>query len=388
MRQRPASPCVDLRRLAQNTGVRVNQALSRCDLAATFRRLLPSFGARVSADPSAEPESRYKPSERPHSRGAPIPVHDKEGSRPRRAARADGDRARYGGPWFEAAISLRLTGGLGRPRRLLQLLAAAARRPGRFAALIRLLLHTPSEVVILSPSAAGRALQTYFSERFLGVFPQNRLCRGVLLLPDDHSNYRRGKRRQALRTNLRKAQEAGISCGPIEDPDIGLAAVGEVLANRTNTFGDRDTLVNAWRPHFWRTETTVLAARDRDGHPLAMAMVVIDSEICLIQFAVASHHEARWAVHDHLVGVLIEQRVKYLFAEGGGPFGALGFEADLHHYQHLLGYQLRHLLPRLPAPLLPQPARFSRLRDVPAPARHPASRSQFARYTPWSQAGQ
>jgi hypothetical protein len=257
--------------------------------------------------------------------------------------------------------------------------AAAARRPRRFAALVRLLHNTPSEVVILSRSEAGRALQGYFSERFLGVFPQNRLCRGVLVLPDDHSNYRRGKRRQALRTNLRRARDAGISCAAIDDPLSGIAAVGEVLADRTNTSADPAKLVDAWRPHFWRTETTVLAARGRDGRPLAMAMVVIDSEICLIQFAVASHHEARWAVHDHLVGVLIDRRVKYLFAEGGGPFGALGFEADLHHYQHLLGYQLRHLLPRSPAPYRLDSGRLSRLRDWPAPARHPASRTQSAR---------
>jgi hypothetical protein len=72
---------------------------------------------------------------------------------------------------------------------------------------------------------------------------------------------------------------------------------------------------------------------------------VIDSEVCLIQFAVSSRHEARWALHDHLVGLLIARQVKYLLAEGGGPFGALGFESELHHYQHLLGYQLRHLVP-------------------------------------------
>ena len=35
----------------------------------------------------------------------------------------------------------------------------------------------------------------------------------------------------------------------------------------------------------------------------------------------------------------------YLLADGGGPFGALGFATSVQHYQHLLGYELRHLVP-------------------------------------------
>jgi hypothetical protein len=38
-------------------------------------------------------------------------------------------------------------------------------------------------------------------------------------------------------------------------------------------------------------------------------------------------------------------------ANGGGPFGALGYIANIQHYQHLLGYQLRHLVPASPREL-------------------------------------
>jgi hypothetical protein len=31
--------------------------------------------------------------------------------------------------------------------------------------------------------------------------------------------------------------------------------------------------------------------------------------------------------------------------EGDGPLGALGYAPQVHHYQHLLGYELRHLVP-------------------------------------------
>jgi hypothetical protein len=254
-------------------------------------------------------------------------------------------RARYGGPWFAAATSLRLDGGLGRPERLIRLLASGARRPHRLFSLVALLVKTPTDVVLLSRSHAGIALRTYFDARFLGVFPQNRLCRGVLLLPTDYTDYRRGHRRQALRTNLRRAADAGIWCESASDPAEALEALAEVLTARTNTPGDPAELLISWEDHFSRPETTTVVARDSAGRPMAVAAAVIDAEVCLIQFAVASSHEARWALHDHLVRALTERGVKYLLAEGGGPFGALGFEAELHHYQHLLGYELRHLIP-------------------------------------------
>jgi hypothetical protein len=86
-----------------------------------------------------------------------------------------------------------------------------------------------------------------------------------------------------------------------------------------------------------------MVARDMYGRPLAMTGVVIDDTLCLIRFAVATSHEARWALHDHLVRTLIARGIRYLLATGGGPFGALGFPSTVQHYQHLLGYELRHL---------------------------------------------
>ena len=105
-------------------------------------------------------------------------------------------------------------------------------------------------------------------------------------------------------------------------------------------------ILASWEAMLERPEMTLLVARDRSGRPLALAGAVIDDSVCLIRLAVASNHEARWALHDHLVQLLIARGVTHLLGEGGGPFGALGFDANMHHYQHLLGYELRHLKPR------------------------------------------
>lgn len=93
---------------------------------------------------------------------------------------------------------------------------------------------------------------------------------------------------------------------------------------------------------------TLLVARDREGCPRAVLAAVIDEKVCLWEWATSNNHEARWALHDHLVGVLIDRGVKYLISSGEGPFGALGFTSNVQHYQHLIGYELRHVRPERP----------------------------------------
>ena len=271
----------------------------------------------------------------------------------------------YGGAWLAAASALPLEGGLLRPHRLAALFAAALLRPRRAVALIVLLLRTRSQRVVLSTSSTGQALGRYFDERSFGVFPQNRLCRGLLVVPEHHSDYLRGRRRQALRTNLRRAEVAGIRCETITDPRRAFDEISEIVSHRRMSPTPAELAILAsWRAVLEGPEMTLLVARDRLGRPLALTGAVIDNAVCLIRLAVASSHEARWALHDHLVQILIARGVKYLLAEGGGPFGALGFDAKVHHYQHLLGYELRHLRPRTGGELAPVQESASAAREI------------------------
>jgi hypothetical protein len=250
----------------------------------------------------------------------------------------------YGGPCFSAASALPLDGDLTRPRQLLRLVDAAVRRPRRVVALMGLLLRTPSESVFLSGSVTGQALREYFAQRAAGVFPKNRLCQGVLVLPQHPSDYLRGRHRQALRTNLRRAATAGIRCEVTGEPSLAFDEALELLQQRR-----REPLLDADVRYLWslftRDEMTLLTARDESGRALAVGLAVIDDTVCLIEWAASTSHEARWALHHHLVEVLIARRVRYLVAAGGGTFGALGFHTSVQHYQHLLGYELRHLSP-------------------------------------------
>ncbi len=186
--------------------------------------------------------------------------------------------------------------------------------------------------------------------RSVGLLPENRFCRGVLLLPSDHREYLRGRRRQAVRTNVRRAVTAGVVCEVVGDPAPALLAVREVVENRRVPLSeDGQRIVStSWTALFARPEVTLMVARDQRGRHLAVMAVVIDELACLIKVAVASDHDARWALHDRLVRILIDRGVRYLLVEGGGPFGALGLEYPEQYYQQLLGYQLRHMVPATP----------------------------------------
>jgi hypothetical protein len=256
-------------------------------------------------------------------------------------------RLRYGGPWVVAASALPLDAHAIRPRPVARLVAAAVRRPRRLVALIALLLRTPTEYVALSATPAGQALDEYFGGRAWWVLPRQRFCRGLLRLPLDHADYLRGRRRQAVRTNLRRAAAAGIRCEVVADGRGATDEIAHVLEHWRPTWAEEDfhALVVRICAMAQRPETTVMVARDAHGRPLAMAAAVIDDTVCLIRAAVARSHEARWALHDHLVRLLIARRVEYLLADGGGPFGALGAGPNVRHYQHLLGYELRHVVP-------------------------------------------
>ncbi len=123
--------------------------------------------------------------------------------------------------------------------------------------------------------------------------------------------------------------------------------VSVVLRRQWNRLLERE--LDAWTNHFRalvaRPGMTVMVARDQDGGALAVLAATIDESVCAIGFAMATCHEARWALHDHLVRILIARRVRYLLAEDDGPFGALGYPTNVQHYQRLLGYELRHVIP-------------------------------------------
>jgi hypothetical protein len=157
----------------------------------------------------------------------------------------------------------------------------------------------------------------------------------------------RGRRRKALRKNLRAAATAGIRCEVVADSRRAGDEVSLVLRRRYDdlTEAEVDACQKEFRELVARPEMTVIVARDQGGGVLAVLAAIVDDSVCAIDFAISTCHHARWALHDHLVRILVARRVRYLFSADEGLFGALGYSSNVQHYQHLLGYELRHLIP-------------------------------------------
>jgi hypothetical protein len=124
-------------------------------------------------------------------------------------------------------------------------------------------------------------------------------------------------------------------------------AVSRVVSHRWDDLPPAE--LDLWTKRFLkrvtRPEMTVMVAYDREGDATAVLAAAIDDSVCAIGFAVATCHEARWALHDHLVRTLIAQGIRCLLAADEGLFGALGYSSSVQHHQHLLGYELRHVIP-------------------------------------------
>jgi hypothetical protein len=211
-----------------------------------------------------------------------------------------------------------------------------------------MLIGVPRIDVVVSNSAAGGLLRAYFSQRFLGVVPQTRLCQGVLVVPIDAADHLRGRARHAARNNVRRAALAGITCAMLDDPATAQRAAETVLASRGDLMAADDAaqLAAYWSCLFGHPGVTAMVARDRCGTPVGAMAIVIDDQVALIRLAVAGRHDARWALHDYLVRVLIDRGVRYLLAADGGPFGALGLDPNIQYFQQLLGYDVCHIAPR------------------------------------------
>jgi hypothetical protein len=231
----------------------------------------------------------------------------------------------------------------------LRLLLVTLAHPWRLIALILVILRTPTLDVALSESAVGQVLRQYFDDRSLGIVPRKRLCRGVLTLPRRESDYVRGRHRQAVRTNVRRAETAGIRCEAIGCRGDFLRAALRIVHARQDPGAAEDLatlsagLVPHWRPLLEPPEATLLVAHDSAGVPVAAAAMLVDDEVSVIRLAVASSHDARWALHQYIVRALIADGVTHVLSDGGGTFGVLGLAREVQYYQRLHGYELHHI---------------------------------------------
>jgi hypothetical protein len=176
------------------------------------------------------------------------------------------------------------------------------------------LWRLPQTNAHLTDTPTGLAIAEHLSLTRWGI-PRFRLAQGVLYLPPDFASYVRGRRRQALRTNVRHARDLGIN-------------------SHTRT-------VAAWtRPgeklrraapveHWWAT--------GRDGATVGEAWVTVDDDCALLHSMACSERYARWLLHTAIVERLCASRCLLLVTNSFDvPLMAPGQQ----YFQRLLGYSI------------------------------------------------
>jgi hypothetical protein len=216
------------------------------------------------------------------------------------------------------------------------------------------LAELPQLTVSLSPSALGDRMEAKYGGHRRGV--PCRVAVSVLTLPASSADYLRGRSRQAVRTNSRRAAAAGVTCrrmGRVE-AEVRITAVlrargeddlvGPVRADLASG------LVQGWVARDAEDTTEVVALTSTDG-----AFARLDLMLC------APGREAgpsRYLLSAHLVGELAARGVRHLAVDT-----ALFLEPGLRHFQRLLGFE----------PMTLDLARGQDPDDCPVPRSSPAS---------------
>ncbi|GLZ53018.1 hypothetical protein [Actinomycetospora sp. NBRC 106378] len=192
------------------------------------------------------------------------------------------------------------------------------------------LADLPQLLVTSSVSEAGDRMAAKYDGTRSGV--PRRLAVSVLSLPDSVEDYLRGRSKQALRTNSRRAREAGVTCrrmGRVE-AEVRISALLRAREEEDLLPGVRADLVGglvqAW------------VARDADDVTEVIALTSADGPFARLDLMLSAPDReagpARYLLSAHLVGELIERGVRHLAVDT-----ALWLDSGLRHFQRLLGFE-------------------------------------------------
>lgn len=188
----------------------------------------------------------------------------------------------------------------------------------------------------LTAAPPGRAIRCSVERRAA------RVARAVLLLPDDRAEYHSGRSRQALRTNVRRAEALGITCHELPVAAEQSAALDELLRNLGCTNSDRSYLELAIGLEPGRQEFH--AAVDASGHVIALAVLDVDVRCARMVFlhSVAGRPGGlgRYALSRHVIDALIDRRVSLLLVGG-----AVRLAPGLQYFQQRLGFEIFNVRP-------------------------------------------
>lgn len=200
----------------------------------------------------------------------------------------------------------------------------ALSNPGKLLAYVHLLRAVPVVEVTASPAPTGQALAVRLrrlSRRERGGF-------GVLTLPATPEEYLRGTSRQAVRTNIRRAERAGVTTAivPPADREATLANFSEHASERSRPE----------RPSDLHDPTSTWFAARCENRVLGLAMTLQDGPTALLRALLGPEDQerasdVRYLLHTAVVADLVAHGAQNLIIAGmaSAPPGQKYFAARL-----------------------------------------------------------
>jgi hypothetical protein len=183
--------------------------------------------------------------------------------------------------------------------------------------LIGLLCLAPRTSINVSKGPSGELIRSHLRLRRWGL-PRFRLAQGVLHLPEEYATYLRGRSRQAVRTNIARAQGRGIRC--------------------------TSATVHGWLPaehscgqgapvEYWR-------ATNRAGTLVGEAWVTVDQQCALLHSMTTSETDVRWFLHAAITEQLCARGCRQLLTDSHDAFL---LPPGQQYFQHRLGYSVERV---------------------------------------------
>jgi hypothetical protein len=210
----------------------------------------------------------------------------------------------------------------------LRRLGYALAHPHLVPSYFRLLRKLPVETLAVSALPVGQLLGDRWSRQSW----RKSASHACLPLPSDPETYLRGRHRQALRTNLHRADKIRLTCRPVPtDWDAVRGALCEgpfaSLVTGLDHMDKLDAVIKSW------------AVFDSENQPLGRAVVLVDEQTAVLLLLrgpldLGVAHQTRYLLHTAMVADLIRQGVRHLVVES-----ILGAPAGLKYFAARLGYR-------------------------------------------------
>jgi hypothetical protein len=213
----------------------------------------------------------------------------------------------------------------------------------RLPSLALLLLTIPRLDVETSATESGRQVRIHLGQRSFGL-PRFQLAQGVLGLPDSFALYMRGRHRQAVRTNVRRALEQGIVCHHFALTSTAAATLPAAHVLTLSTYKDECPVADQWADapaidvpgvpgEFWW-------ACDASGAVVARGWLTVDDGCAILHGLVTTGTGVRWLVHTAMVERLCAAGCRLLLTNS---FDVPLMDPGLQYFQGLLGYSIARI---------------------------------------------